>query len=206
MTPSRFDVLGIEDFGLSPLTDSERNDLLELLDDRCPYVSRQGREGRGVAEVAGVLGEVDPHRRLVVLLATQRIAQDDRDTFGVFAEQFARFMGTAQFLIAMTVFVVFWVGWNTLAPQHLRYDNYPFIFLTLMLSLDPATVGKQGYSHIFQIGEAFEGKALFQMKFYALAIWFRRDAQVHARWMVCTVFPIVTPVTASPRPPPRRTR
>jgi hypothetical protein len=31
--------------------------------------------------------------------------------------------------------------------------------------------------------------------FYGLAIWFRRDAQVHARWMVCTVFPIVTPVT-----------
>ena len=31
--------------------------------------------------------------------------------------------------------------------------------------------------------------------FYALAIWFRRDAQVHARWMVCTVFAIVTPVT-----------
>ncbi len=31
--------------------------------------------------------------------------------------------------------------------------------------------------------------------FYALAIWFRRDAQVHARWMVCTVFPLVTPVT-----------
>jgi hypothetical protein len=31
--------------------------------------------------------------------------------------------------------------------------------------------------------------------FYALAIWFRRDAQVHARWMVCTMFPIVTPVT-----------
>jgi hypothetical protein len=31
--------------------------------------------------------------------------------------------------------------------------------------------------------------------FYTLAIWFRRDAQVHGRWMVCTVFPLVTPVT-----------
>src|ERR1700736_2139039 len=29
--------------------------------------------------------------------------------------------------------------------------------LTLMLSLDPATVGNQGYGHIFQIGEAFDG-------------------------------------------------
>jgi uncharacterized membrane protein len=59
----------------------------------------------------------------------------DRDAFGVFAEQFARFMGTARFLMWMTVVVVFWVGWNVLAPRDLRFDNYPFIFLTLVLSL-----------------------------------------------------------------------
>ena len=58
-----------------------------------------------------------------------------QDTFGVFAEQFARFMGTARFLIYMTMFVVLWFGWNTLAPEDLRFDDYPFIFLTLMLSL-----------------------------------------------------------------------
>jgi uncharacterized membrane protein len=55
--------------------------------------------------------------------------------FGVFAEQFARFMGTAKFLIYMTLFVVVWVLWNLLAPVDLRWDEYPFIFLTLMLSL-----------------------------------------------------------------------
>ncbi|MEQ4548782.1 DUF1003 domain-containing protein [Nocardioides kribbensis] len=59
----------------------------------------------------------------------------DSDTFGVFAEQFARFMGTAKFLIYMTLFVVVWVVWNLLAPPELRWDDYPFIFLTLMLSL-----------------------------------------------------------------------
>jgi uncharacterized membrane protein len=59
----------------------------------------------------------------------------DRDAFGVFAEQFARFMGTARFLMWMTVVVVFWVGWNALAPKDLRFDEYPFIFLTLILSL-----------------------------------------------------------------------
>jgi hypothetical protein len=31
--------------------------------------------------------------------------------------------------------------------------------------------------------------------FYALAIYHRRDAQTHARWMGCTVFSLVTPVT-----------
>ena len=59
----------------------------------------------------------------------------DSDMFGVFAEPFARFMGTARFLIYMTLFVLVWVTWNGLAPTDLRFDRYPFIFLTLMLSL-----------------------------------------------------------------------
>jgi uncharacterized membrane protein len=59
----------------------------------------------------------------------------DSDAFGVFAEQFARFMGTARFLLYMTGFVLIWVAWNLLAPEDVRFDNYPFIFLTLMLSL-----------------------------------------------------------------------
>ncbi len=57
------------------------------------------------------------------------------DTFGRFAEQFARFMGTAKFLIYMTLFVIVWVAWNSLAPVDLRFDPFPFIFLTLVLSL-----------------------------------------------------------------------
>ncbi|MXG89620.1 DUF1003 domain-containing protein [Nocardioides flavescens] len=59
----------------------------------------------------------------------------DTDRFGRFAEQFARFMGTATFLLYMTLFVVVWMAWNVLAPQHLRFDEFPFIFLTLALSL-----------------------------------------------------------------------
>ncbi|MDO7867460.1 DUF1003 domain-containing protein [Nocardioides sp. WY-20] len=57
------------------------------------------------------------------------------EDFGVFAEKFARFMGTAKFLIWMTVFVVIWLGWNTMAPEKLRFDPYSFTFLTLILSL-----------------------------------------------------------------------
>src|SRR4051812_7152144 len=44
-------------------------------------------------------------------------------------------MGTAQFLIGMTLFVAAWIAWNVLAPQSLIFDPFPFIFLTLMLSL-----------------------------------------------------------------------
>jgi uncharacterized membrane protein len=59
----------------------------------------------------------------------------DTDRFGVFAEQFARFMGTATFLMYMTLFVAFWVVWNFTAPVDWRFDDYPYIFLTLILSL-----------------------------------------------------------------------
>ncbi len=59
----------------------------------------------------------------------------DSETFGVFAESFARFMGTATFLLYMTMFVAVWLVWNLLVPAPLRWDDYPFIFLTLMLSL-----------------------------------------------------------------------
>jgi uncharacterized membrane protein len=64
-----------------------------------------------------------------------RRPQVDSDTFGRFAERFARFMGTARFLIYMTLFVLVWVVWNLLLPGPARFDDYPFIFLTLMLSL-----------------------------------------------------------------------
>ncbi len=57
------------------------------------------------------------------------------DTFGRFAEQFARFMGTAKFLLYMSAFVLVWLVWNWSAPEEMKWDAYPFIFLTLMLSL-----------------------------------------------------------------------
>ncbi len=75
--------------------------------------------------------------RLDVPRETRRLfrrPQLEDDTFGRFAEQFARFMGTARFLLYMSLFVVVWVVWNLVAPGS-RFDVYPFIFLTLMLSL-----------------------------------------------------------------------
>ena len=59
----------------------------------------------------------------------------DAETFGRLSERFARFIGTAKFLVYMTIFVVSWVLWNIFGPQEFRFDEYPFIFLTLLLSL-----------------------------------------------------------------------
>ena len=61
----------------------------------------------------------------------------DPESFGRGAERFARFMGTARFLVYMTAFVTVWLLWNTLAPTEVQFDpralNYTL--LTLILSL-----------------------------------------------------------------------
>jgi uncharacterized membrane protein len=55
----------------------------------------------------------------------------DPEAFGRLSERIARFIGTGRFLVYMTVFVVVW---NVVA-ETLIFDDYPFVFLTLMLSL-----------------------------------------------------------------------
>ena len=61
----------------------------------------------------------------------------DPDAFGHATEGFARFMGTPAFLMYMTVFCLFWLGWNTWAPEEWQFDSRAlgFTLLTLMLSL-----------------------------------------------------------------------
>lgn len=62
----------------------------------------------------------------------------DADAFGRFAETIARFIGTARFLVLQTGVIIAWVLWNSTAPREVRFDEYPFIFLTLVLSLQAA--------------------------------------------------------------------
>jgi len=68
-----------------------------------------------------------PRRRL--------LPEWDPDAFGRLSERIARFLGTGRFIVWMTVVIIVWVVWNVAAPAHLRFDQYPFIFLTLALSL-----------------------------------------------------------------------
>lgn len=57
----------------------------------------------------------------------------DPAAFGQFSEAIARFLGTGRYLVMQSVLVVFWLTVNVfdIAP----FDDYPFIFLTLILSL-----------------------------------------------------------------------
>lgn len=58
----------------------------------------------------------------------------DPDLFGRFAERFARYMGTANFLLYMTIFVIVWIAINVIGLFGLKWDPYPFILLNLFFS------------------------------------------------------------------------
>ena len=59
----------------------------------------------------------------------------DPDAFGRISERVARFLGTWRFIGYMSTVILVWLVWNIIAPSSVRFDNYPFIFLTLALSL-----------------------------------------------------------------------
>ncbi|MEU8229628.1 DUF1003 domain-containing protein [Actinoplanes sp. NPDC048967] len=64
-----------------------------------------------------------------------RLPRFDPEAFGRWSESIARYMGTAKFIVYMTIIIGAWFAWNTLAPKDLRFDPYTFTFLTLILSL-----------------------------------------------------------------------
>jgi uncharacterized membrane protein len=64
-----------------------------------------------------------------------RLPRFNPEAFGRWSENIARHMGTAQFIVWMTIVIGAWFGWNTLAPTRMRFDPYTFTFLTLILSL-----------------------------------------------------------------------
>jgi uncharacterized membrane protein len=72
--------------------------------------------------------------RTRVLPGRKRVSSD---RFGRATESIARGMGTPYFLIALTLFCVVWMIYNTLAPEGIRFDSAAigFTALTLILSL-----------------------------------------------------------------------
>ncbi|MEU9110799.1 DUF1003 domain-containing protein [Streptomyces sp. NPDC048483] len=101
---------------------------------------REGGRERGRAHGASAVRRGAPDRPRV-RLDQPRVPRRtfwpeyDPEAFGRLSEEIARFLGTGRFIVWMTVIVIVWIGWNVLAPGHLKFDEYPFIFLTLALSL-----------------------------------------------------------------------
>ncbi|MFD9908623.1 DUF1003 domain-containing protein [Streptomyces sp. NPDC059063] len=98
---------------------------------------RAGPGEKRERRAAGADGRPAPRFRLDQPRAPRRklLPDYDPEAFGRLSERIARFLGTGRFIVWMTVVIILWVVWNISAPEELRFDQYPFIFLTLMLSL-----------------------------------------------------------------------
>ena len=62
----------------------------------------------------------------------------DRDTVGRWSESVARFMGGGKFLIIQTLIVIAWITLNAIAGSKGLWDEYPFILLYLLFSIEAA--------------------------------------------------------------------
>ena len=115
-------------FGLSVEVATPRE-----IDARVEVVRRRDAYERDPAAFAAQWSKADAQVRRQILPRPEV----DPEAFGRWSERFARFMGTPQFLVYMTAFVVIWLIWNTFGPQDLQFDpralNYTL--LTLILSL-----------------------------------------------------------------------
>jgi hypothetical protein len=107
-----------------------------------------------------------------------------------------------------------WLGMLVVQAQLIRTHRRPWhrLFGKLSYALAPAVVvittvfvhqrispGLAGVPVLPPVALYFLALTLLSLVafavFYALAIARRKDPQAHARWMLCTVFPLVTPVT-----------
>jgi len=62
----------------------------------------------------------------------------DRDTVGRWSEAIARGMGGGKFLIIQTIVVIAWIALNAVAGSKGLWDEYPFILLNLLFSIEAA--------------------------------------------------------------------
>ena len=61
-----------------------------------------------------------------------------RDTVGRWSEAVARGMGGGKFLIIQTLVVIAWIALNAVAGSKGLWDEYPFILLNLLFSIEAA--------------------------------------------------------------------
>jgi len=62
--------------------------------------------------------------------------EDKRTVVQKIADWIAEFSGSIPFLAIHIVIFAVWIGWNTLPPEALRFDLFPFGLLTMVVSLE----------------------------------------------------------------------
>ena len=66
------------------------------------------------------------------------IANQDKDVVGMWSERIARVLGTGRYLAIQTLLVIAWITLNAVAGANGLWDEYPFILLNLLFSIQAA--------------------------------------------------------------------
>lgn len=99
-----------------------------------------------VQPVAGAIAEVgrlDVDGKVASAVLAAKEAAEQGGRFGAAAERVAHVLGTPKFLLTQTAICAAWMGYNSL-PDEIhgvkirKFDEYPFMALTLALSLQAA--------------------------------------------------------------------
>ena len=62
----------------------------------------------------------------------------DKDVVGMWSERIARVLGTGKYLAIQTLVVIAWITVNAVAGANGLWDEYPFILLNLLFSIQAA--------------------------------------------------------------------
>jgi uncharacterized membrane protein len=96
-----------------------------------------GRPSVAISMVSEIGKRLRATNELVQSLASKNVnvEMDERLSFGDrLADKIAEFGGSWAFIILFVVFLVVWIGINTIQLWFRPFDMYPYIFLNLMLS------------------------------------------------------------------------
>lgn len=89
-------------------------------------------ESRGVAQPAA--------ENLRTIAELERQAAHEKTWDERVSDRISTFVGSLRFVLAHVAWFTAWASWNALAPEHLRFDPYPYGLLTFIVSLEGVLV------------------------------------------------------------------
>ena len=135
-----FGELSFLDGGTRSATATVTEDLEALLMDRDDLEMFLKRHPHAAVDLLTALGRrLRKTSEILRHTATRNVNEETEDKRTVVqksADWIAEFSGSIAFLLLHAGFFALWIGWNTNAPERLRFDAYPFNFLTMCVSLE----------------------------------------------------------------------
>ena len=135
-----FGELSFLDGGTRSATASVPEDLEALLMDRGDLELFLSRHPHAAVDLLSALGRrLRTTSEILRHTATRNVNEatgDKRTAVQKTADWIAEFSGSIPFLALHAVLFAAWILWNLYAPEHWRFDPYPFNFLTMCVSLE----------------------------------------------------------------------